>query len=70
MEEETARKQIEYSLKATENMHLESKHPKEWEIWRQAIRDVPLQPGFPENIVWAEPPDNFVKDQAGEENAG
>lgn len=65
MEEETARKQIEYSLKVTENSHLESDYPEEWEIWRQAIRDVESQPDFPKNIVWPEPPDNFVKDQAG-----
>ena len=66
MEEETARKQIEYSLKVTENLHLESDHPEEWETWREAIRNVPQQPGFPESITWPEPPDNFVKEQVGE----
>lgn len=27
-----------------------------WAPYRQALRDVPQQPGFPENIVWPEKP--------------
>lgn len=23
-----------------------------WKVYRQALRDVPGQPGFPENVVW------------------
>ena len=23
-----------------------------WKVYRQALRDVPLQAGFPENVVW------------------
>lgn len=26
--------------------------PAEWEIYRQALRDVPSQPGFPWNVTW------------------
>lgn len=24
----------------------------EWKVYRQALRDIPLQPGFPDNIQW------------------
>lgn len=27
-----------------------------WAIYRQALRDVPQQPGFPTNITWPEKP--------------
>jgi hypothetical protein len=27
-----------------------------WAEYRQALRDVPQQPGFPGNVVWPEPP--------------
>jgi hypothetical protein len=27
-----------------------------WKEYRQALRDVPEQAGFPENVVWPEPP--------------
>lgn len=27
-----------------------------WAVYRQALRDVPQQEGFPENIVWPESP--------------
>jgi hypothetical protein len=23
-----------------------------WKVYRQALRDVPIQPGFPGNVVW------------------
>jgi len=29
-----------------------------WAAYRQALRDVPQQSGFPENIVWPVSPDN------------
>lgn len=28
----------------------------EWATYRQALRDVPAQSGFPENVVWPQPP--------------
>ncbi|WP_412841983.1 phage tail assembly chaperone, partial [Cereibacter johrii] len=27
-----------------------------WTAYRQALRDVPEQPGFPAEIAWPEPP--------------
>jgi hypothetical protein len=30
--------------------------PPEWLAYRQALRDLPLQPGFPEDIEWPESP--------------
>lgn len=27
-----------------------------WRAYRQALRDLPQQPGFPENVTWPEPP--------------
>jgi hypothetical protein len=30
--------------------------PSEWAAYRQALRDVPQQPGFPETITWPTPP--------------
>lgn len=31
-----------------------------WATYRQALRDIPAQAGFPENITWPEPP-NYIK---------
>jgi len=28
-----------------------------WKIYRQALRDVPQQEGFPENVIWPTPPE-------------
>lgn len=28
-----------------------------WAIYRQALRDVPKQEGFPENVIWPERPE-------------
>jgi hypothetical protein len=38
--------------------HLERNEniPGAWEVYRQALRDVPQQPGFPENVVWPDKP--------------
>lgn len=33
----------------------------EWAEYRQALRNLPAQPGFPFNIVWPEMPENTVK---------
>lgn len=30
--------------------------PAAWEIYRQALRDIPQQAGFPDNVVWPEKP--------------
>lgn len=26
--------------------------PSEWEVYRQALRDIPAQAGFPQNVTW------------------
>jgi hypothetical protein len=31
--------------------------PPEWLAYRQALRDITEQPGFPQDVVWPEPPD-------------
>ena len=31
--------------------------PAEWVAYRQALRDIPAQPGFPENITWPTKPE-------------
>lgn len=31
--------------------------PQPWRDYRQALRDVPDQPGFPAEVVWPTPPD-------------
>ena len=28
----------------------------EWQVFRQALRDITQQPGYPENVIWPEPP--------------
>lgn len=28
-----------------------------WAIYRQALRDIPQQSGFPENVIWPTPPE-------------
>ena len=61
MEEATARNQIEHNLAVTEGLESGNEYSEEWKVWRQAIRDVPEQTGFPDNIVWPEPPDNMLK---------
>lgn len=30
--------------------------PDDWAAYRQALRDIPEQSGFPENVEWPEPP--------------
>lgn len=31
--------------------------PAAWEIYRQALRDIPQQAGFPDNVVWPTKPE-------------
>jgi hypothetical protein len=28
----------------------------QWQIYRQALRDIPQQSGYPQNVVWPTPP--------------
>jgi len=41
-------------IAATDNPHL---NVEAWKAYRQQLRDVPQQPGFPENINWPTPPE-------------
>jgi hypothetical protein len=38
------------------NNPLTSEQQEVWAIYRQALRDVPNQPGFPANVIWPTPP--------------
>lgn len=40
-------------LRAFENNELVN---QDWKNYRQALRDIPAQSGFPENVVWPQPP--------------
>lgn len=41
--------------------------PEEWKAYRQALRDVPEQPGFPEAVNWPEQPEGGVQAAAEKE---
>lgn len=34
---------------------------EQWQAYRQALRDVPQQPGAPYDVTWPEPPGPVVK---------
>lgn len=36
-------------------------YKNEWAVYRQALRDITKQPGYPEEIVWPISPDNVVR---------
>lgn len=38
------------------NNPLTPEQQEQWAIYRQALRDVPNQPGFPSNVIWPTPP--------------
>lgn len=38
--------------------------PAEWKAYRQALRDMPEQAGFPDTVVWPEKPGNGIKQEA------
>ena len=40
----------------TQNADIPQATKDKWTPYRQALRDVPQQPGFPKNIVWPTPP--------------
>ena len=35
--------------------------PKAWKAYRQALRDIPQQPDFPEAVVWPEKPEGVAE---------
>ena len=38
------------------NLELNANIPGVWEVYRQALRDVPTQSGFPWTITWPDAP--------------
>jgi hypothetical protein len=40
----------------TKSMESEEPMPQIWKTYRQALRDIPAQSGFPFNVQWPEPP--------------
>ena len=60
--EESIRSERDTLLQATDWMvikHLELNEniPGVWEVYRQALRDVPQQAGFPHNVTWPTKPE-------------
>ncbi len=43
-------------LVASDHMALADRITDEWRIYRQALRDVPTQAGFPTNVTWPTEP--------------
>ena len=43
-------------LASSDNMALADRITEEWRTYRQALRDVPAQAGFPTNITWPTEP--------------
>tara|TARA_R110001592_G_scaffold251228_2_gene513884 strand:+ start:2120 stop:2398 length:279 start_codon:yes stop_codon:yes gene_type:complete len=44
-------------LTASDHMALADRITDEWRIYRQLLRDVPAQSGFPANVTWPTAPD-------------
>tara|TARA_R100001198_G_scaffold96019_2_gene84110 strand:+ start:581 stop:856 length:276 start_codon:yes stop_codon:yes gene_type:complete len=44
-------------LAASDSMALADRITDEWRTYRQALRDVPIQSGFPTNITWPTKPE-------------
>jgi len=43
-------------LAASDMMALADRITDEWRVYRQALRDVPLQSGFPSSVTWPTEP--------------
>jgi hypothetical protein len=50
------RAQRDELLAASDNMALADRITDEWRTYRQALRDVPAQAGFPTNVTWPTEP--------------
>ena len=56
--ESRIRNQRDYGLKNSDYMALSDiTMSDEWTVYRQALRDVPQQDGFPDNVTWPDPPE-------------
>ena len=51
------RAQRDELLAASDHMALADRITDEWRTYRQALRDVPAQAGFPTNITWPTKPE-------------
>ena len=51
-QEQEARSKRDLILTASDTMALVDRVTNEWKTYRQALRDVPQQAGFPTNITW------------------
>lgn len=59
--EELAQRRMKSELEASDwtqlpDVPMSDTLREEWRVYRQALRDVPNQPGYPDNIVWPTPP--------------
>ncbi len=55
-EAETVRAKRDALLAASDAMALADRITDEWLVYRQALRDVPAQSGFPESVTWPTEP--------------
>ena len=56
-QEQEARSKRDLILTASDTMALVDRVTDEWKTYRQALRDVPAQSGFPDNITWPTEPE-------------
>jgi len=56
-QEQKARVERDFLLSKSDTMALVDRVTNEWKTYRQALRDVPAQSGFPDNITWPTEPE-------------
>lgn len=49
-------------LELSDKMALADRITDEWRTYRQALRDIPAQSGFPANVTWPVDPD-FIEEK-------
>lgn len=54
---ERDRRIAETDWMVVKHLELNENVPGKWEVYRQALRDVPQQPGFPNEITWPVKPE-------------
>lgn len=54
---ERNRRIAETDWMVVKHLELNENVPGKWEVYRQALRDVPQQPGFPNEITWPTKPE-------------
>ena len=50
-------------LELSDTMALADRITDEWRTYRQALRDIPAQSGFPSNVIWPDDPDFIDKNK-------